>query len=44
MVDNGIIVHNTLNTKHSAGSKSAANMGIDRILELLHYSKNLILT
>jgi DNA-directed RNA polymerase II subunit RPB1 len=30
----------TLNTKHSAGSKSAANMGVNRILELLHYSKN----
>jgi len=31
----------TLNTKHSAGSKSSANMGVNRILELLHYSKNI---
>ena len=43
MVDNGIIVHNTLNTKHFAGSatKSSANMGVNRIQELLHYSKNI---
>jgi len=31
----------TLNTKHTAGSKSSANMGVNRILELLHYSKNI---
>ena len=43
MIDNGIIVHNTLNTKHFAGmaSKSSANMGVNRIQELLHYSKNI---
>ena len=31
----------TLNTKHSAGSKSSANLGVSRIQELLHYSKNI---
>jgi DNA-directed RNA polymerase II subunit RPB1 len=33
----------TLNTKHSAGNaaKSSANMGVSRIQELLHYSKNI---
>ena len=33
----------TLNTKHFAGnaSKSSANMGVPRILELLHYAKNI---
>jgi DNA-directed RNA polymerase II subunit RPB1 len=33
----------TLNTKHSAGAagKGSANMGVSRILELLHYSKNI---
>lgn len=33
----------TLNTKHFAGvaSKGSANMGVNRILELLHYSKNI---
>jgi len=31
----------TLNTKHFAGTKSAATMGLNRILELLHYSKNI---
>ena len=43
MIDNGIIVHNTLNTKHSAGvaSKSSTNMGVSRIEELLHYSKDI---
>ena len=43
MVDSGIIVHNTLNTKHFAGvaSKGSANMGVSRILELLHYTKNI---
>ena len=43
MIDNGIIVHNTLNTKHSAGSatKNIANSGVGRIEELLHYSKNI---
>jgi DNA-directed RNA polymerase II subunit RPB1 len=36
-------VHNTLNTKHFAGvSKGgSANMGVPRIQELLHYSKNI---
>jgi len=43
MTDYGIIVHNTLNTKHSAGvaSKSTKNMGVSRIEELLHYSKDI---
>ena len=33
----------TLNTKHSAGNaaKSSTNMGVSRIQELLHYSKNI---
>ena len=33
----------TLNTKHFAGvaGKGSANMGVNRILELLHYSKNI---
>ena len=33
----------TLNTKHFAGvaGKSSANMGVNRIQELLHYSKNI---
>jgi DNA-directed RNA polymerase II subunit RPB1 len=33
----------TLNTKHSAGAagKGSANMGVSRIQELLHYSKNI---
>ena len=43
MTDTGIIVHNTLNTKHSAGltSKIKTNMGVPRIQEILHYSKNI---
>ena len=43
MVDNGIIVHNTLDTKHFAGvsGKGSANMGVSRVQELLHYSKNI---
>ena len=43
MTDYGIIVHNTLNTKHSAGvaSKSTTNMGVPRIEEILHYSKDI---
>jgi DNA-directed RNA polymerase beta' subunit len=43
MTDTGIIVHNTLNTKHSAGvaSKSTTNMGVSRIEELLHYSRDI---
>jgi DNA-directed RNA polymerase II subunit RPB1 len=31
----------TMNTKHTAGTKSFQNMGVDRIQELLHYSKNI---
>jgi DNA-directed RNA polymerase beta' subunit len=31
----------TLNTKHSAGSKSSANMGVARIQELIHYTKDI---
>jgi DNA-directed RNA polymerase beta' subunit len=43
MTDSGIIVHNTLNVKHAAGSKSKTKttMGVPRIQELLHYSKNI---
>jgi len=43
MMDNGIIVHNTLNVKHTGGvaSKSKTVMGVPRIQELLHYSKNI---
>jgi DNA-directed RNA polymerase II subunit RPB1 len=43
MIDNGIIVHNTLNTKHSAGvaSKSLTTGGVPRIEELLHYSRDI---
>jgi len=43
MINDGMIVHNTLNTKHFAGSatKGSANMGVSRIQELLHYSKNI---
>jgi DNA-directed RNA polymerase II subunit RPB1 len=43
MVDSGIIVHNTLNTKHFAGAAKggSANMGVSRIQELLHYSKKI---
>jgi len=41
MIDNGIIVHNTLNTKHSAGSASKSTGGVPRIEELLHYSKDI---
>jgi DNA-directed RNA polymerase beta' subunit len=41
MVESGIIVHNTLNTKHFAGAVKGgtANMGVSRIQELLHYTK-----
>ena len=31
----------TLDTKHFAGSKSSANMGLGRIQELINYSKNI---
>jgi DNA-directed RNA polymerase beta' subunit len=43
MVNNGIIIHNTLDTKHSAGQagKGSANMGVNRIQELVHNSKNI---
>lgn len=43
MVDSGIIIHNTLNTKHFAGvaKGGSANMGVARIQELLHYSKHI---
>ncbi len=43
MVDSGVIVHNTLNTKHFAGvaKGGSANMGVARIQELLHFSKNI---
>ena len=43
MIDNGIIVHNTLNTKHSSGAatKSTTTRGVPRMEELLHYSKDI---
>jgi DNA-directed RNA polymerase II subunit RPB1 len=43
MVDSGVIVHNTLNTKHFAGAagKSTKNKGLSRIQELVHFSKNI---
>ena len=43
MIDNGIIVHNTLNTKHGASgrSKTVTTAGVPRIEELLHYSKDI---
>jgi DNA-directed RNA polymerase beta' subunit len=43
MIDSGIIIHNTLNTKHSAGvaSKSLTTGGVPRIEELLHYSRDI---
>jgi DNA-directed RNA polymerase beta' subunit len=43
MVDNGILVHNTLNTKHFAGvaSKGSANSGVPRIKEIMSYSKSI---
>ena len=41
MIDNGIIIHNTLNTKHSAGSASKSTGGVPRIEELLHYSRDI---
>jgi len=43
MIDNGIIVHNTLNTKHFSGTAKGSSVikGVPRILELLHYSKNI---
>jgi len=31
----------TMGTRHTAGTKSFQNMGVDRIQELLHYSKNI---
>jgi DNA-directed RNA polymerase II subunit RPB1 len=43
MVDNGLLVHNTLNTKHFAGvaGKGSANSGVPRIKEIMSYSKNI---
>lgn len=43
MVDTGIIVHNTLNTKHFAGvaGKGSANTGVPRIKEIMSYSKSI---
>jgi hypothetical protein len=41
MCDNGIIVHNTLNTKHSAGVANKGTMGVSRIEELLHFSRDI---
>lgn len=43
MINNGILVHNTLNTKHFAGvaGKGSANSGVPRIKEIMSYSKNI---
>ena len=43
MVDSGLLVHNTLNTFHSAGigSKGTTALGVPRVKELLSISKNL---
>jgi DNA-directed RNA polymerase beta' subunit len=43
MTDYGIIVHNTLNTKHGTGASSSkgGTRGVPRIEELLHYSKDI---
>ena len=43
MVDDGIFVHNTLNTFHKAGvaSMGTSNLGLGRIKEILHVSKNI---
>jgi DNA-directed RNA polymerase beta' subunit len=44
MTDYGIIVHNTLNTKHASGASSknvSANLGVPHIEELIHYSKDI---
>jgi DNA-directed RNA polymerase beta' subunit len=40
MVDDNILVHNTLNTFHTAGSKSNVTTGVPRLKELLKISKN----
>lgn len=39
MVDEGIIVHNTLNTFHTAGAGSSAMMGVPRVNDLLRLAK-----
>ena len=43
MVDSGLLVHNTLNTFHSAGigGKGTTALGVPRVKELLSISKNL---
>lgn len=43
MINNGILVHNTLNTKHFAGvaSKGLASSGLPRIKEIMSYSKSI---
>jgi DNA-directed RNA polymerase II subunit RPB1 len=43
MVDNGILVHNTLNTFHFSGvvGQGSSNLGLSRMKELFHYSKNI---
>lgn len=43
MVDCAVVVHNTLNTFHSAGigSKGTTALGVPRVNELLSFSKNL---
>ena len=42
-VNDGVLIHNTLDTKHFAGAsnKTSTNQGVSRIQELLHFSKNI---
>ena len=41
MVDDNILVHNTLNTKHSSGAGVAGMQGIPRLNEILRKSENI---
>ena len=43
MVDNGVLVHNTLKAFHSSGiaAKSTSTLGVARTKELLSFSKNI---
>jgi len=41
MVDDNILIHNTLNTKHSSGAGVAGMQGIPRLNEILRKSENI---
>jgi DNA-directed RNA polymerase beta' subunit len=41
MVDDNILIHNTLNTKHSAGAGVAGMQGIPRLNEILRKTENI---